>query len=206
MGGIQWQVQEIRITSGNTSIGMLLIATMGIVLHAALKIGNPSIMVQTNDQSQTSDFNHGLSENDVAFSRFNSLVMMVGYVSYIIFQLGSHKNEFDYNCDEYSMLGGGTISPSKYNKGKTPASRRNSFCKRHCFVMNYCRRTSDDVDYNETNSGTFLKRITEYDFHFSFTVTDMQFIGTRCTNVSKNGTGVACNHHIFNFYHERRNR
>lgn len=132
IGGLQWQVQEIRITSGNVSIAMLLTVTMGLVLPAALKLGNESV---SSEQAE-------LTDSDIAFSRINALIMTIGYICYLIFQLGSHKEEFDYNGDEYSPFGGGhnivrtLISPLPVSK--KPTMRRNVFCQKHCFLMKYC--------------------------------------------------------------------
>ena len=164
VGGMQWQVQELRITSGNASIGMLLTATMGMVLPTALKMmNNQNMVVQTDDQgtTTTNDLNdQSLTENDVAFSRFNSVVMMVGYISYMIFQLGSHKNEFDCNSDEYAVVGGGhddivPIASSKYKRKRKSPTRPNLFCKRYCFIMNKCPRTSED-DYGASTTNVIL--------------------------------------------------
>ena len=157
MGGLQWQVQELRITSGNASIGMLLIATMGLVLPAALKIGHHHL-VQQDEESKTTDLNDLLvSENDVAFSRFNSCVMTVGYISYLIFQLGSHKEEFDYDGDEYAVFGGGhniVRTPSSKAKRKRTPTRQNLFCKRYCFFSKYCAKVSNDEHYNVVKLGS----------------------------------------------------
>ena len=152
VGGMQWQIQELRITSGNASIGMLLISTMGLVLPAALKIGNQNV-IKTDDQA---DLNDLLSENDVAFSRFNSLVMTVGYICYLLFQLGSHKDEFEYDGDEYAVFGGGhniVRTPSSKSKKKRSRTRRNMFCRRHCFVMNYCPKLPREKSYDMMKYG-----------------------------------------------------
>ena len=144
IGGLQWQVQELRITSGNVSIGMLLTATMGLVLPAALKLGNESLNSDSNGVSAEGTYE--LTPSDVNLSRVNALVMVIGYICYLIFQLGSHKEEFDYDGDEYAAFGGGhnIVRTPHYNSlghltnPKKPATRRNVFCKRFCFLMKYC--------------------------------------------------------------------
>ena len=218
VGGMQWQVQELRITSGNASIGMLLTATMGMVLPAALKMMNhQNMVVQTDDQGMTTtndlnDQEPPLTENDVAFSRFNSVVMMVGYISYMIFQLGSHKNEFDCNSDEYISVGGGhdddivPIASSKYKRKRKSPTRPNLFCKKYCFIMNKCPRTSEnEYGASTKNALCYLKCSTTDLFiikRFCYTG-----IGAACCiDFSTNGIDLACNHHHVNFDNERRNR
>mmetsp|Transcript_9485 Transcript_9485/g.13443 ORF Transcript_9485/g.13443 Transcript_9485/m.13443 type:complete len:401 (-) Transcript_9485:658-1860(-) len=105
IGGLRWKVQEIRITSGNVSIGMLLLATMGLILPATLILGNESD--RESEEEQKVGARHILTHGDVEFSRVNSLVMIVGYIAYLIFQLGTHKEEFDYSGQEYAIFGGG---------------------------------------------------------------------------------------------------
>jgi len=143
VGGFQWQVQQIRITSGNTSIGMLLAATMGLVLPAALKLGNESLNAGNNHDE--------LTESDIQFSRVNALVMATGYVCYLIFQLGSHKEEFDYDGDDYAAFGGGhniVRTPHFDSNPKKPVAKPNLFCRRHCFFMKYCPEV--EVSASET--------------------------------------------------------
>jgi len=131
IGGIRWQIQEIRITSGNVSIGMLLLATMGIVLPAVLKLANESVSNSNTDDDQITD-------SDISFSRFNALVMICGYCCYLIFQLGSHKDEFEYDGDEYAKFGGGhniVRTPHfQHTKKKKHPVRRNEFCQRYCLL------------------------------------------------------------------------
>lgn len=135
VGGLQWQIQELRITSGNVSIGMLLSATMGTVLPAALKLANESVSTAKPEADEISD-------SDIAFSRFNSVLMISGYCCYLIFQLGSHKEELDYDGDEYAKFGGGhniVRTPQFQNmRNKKHPVHRNKFCRRYCSIMKYC--------------------------------------------------------------------
>lgn len=86
IGGLRWQVQEVRLTSGNVSVGMLLIATSGLILPAALKLSNEEMF--TNKEH---------ADASLMFSRFNALLMIFMYLGYLIFQLVTHKEEFEDN-------------------------------------------------------------------------------------------------------------
>lgn len=143
IGGLQWQVQDLRITSGNVSIGMLLMATMGLILPAALKLGNENRHVDS-----VKDIDDEITQSDINFSRANALFMVVGYIGYLIFQLGSHKEEFDYEGEEYAAFGGGhniVRTPHVAPNPKKPIARRNLFCRKHCFLMKYCPVVQTDT-------------------------------------------------------------
>jgi Ca2+/H+ antiporter len=144
IGGLQWQTQELRITSGNVSIGMLLVAVLGIILPAVLKLADESIKSDIVDNEEDSDFS--ISKSDIGFSRINALVMVTSYVAYLIFQLGSHKEEFDYEGEDYAHFGGGhnIIRTSNAELNKMPQSiqnrsnhRRNTFFEK-CIFMRLC--------------------------------------------------------------------
>lgn len=92
VGGLRWQVQEVRLTSGNVSVGMLLIATTGLVLPAVLKMCDEE-MFTTNGQADAS----------LMFSRFNALIMIIMYMAYLFFQLATHKDEFEDHLPNSSM-------------------------------------------------------------------------------------------------------
>lgn len=150
VGGLRWQTQTLRITSGNVSIGMLLAACMGLVLPAALKLANESVT--------KSGKNDAINESDVAFSRFNSVIMVFGYLCYLIFQLGSHKEEFDFKGDgEYCNGSEGTAIPDA-NEHRRP-HRQNRFCRRHCFFVRYRLDDESHVRYDhiqDTEEGVEL--------------------------------------------------
>lgn len=144
IGGLQWQTQELRITSGNVSIGMLLLAVLGIVLPAVLKLADESIKSDVVDDEIDLEFS--LTKSDVGFSRINALVMVTSYVSYLVFQLGSHKEEFEYEGEEYAYFGGGhnIIRTPHAELNKIPPSiqkhskhRRNKFFEK-CMCMRLC--------------------------------------------------------------------
>lgn len=132
VGGMKWQVQTLRITSGNVGIGMLLLVTIGLVLPASLKLANESksgIGAQNgNGNGSGNGTGHELTASDITFSRVNALVMAVAYVLYLIFQLGSHKDEFDYDGDDYAAFGGGhnIIRTTHYNYNNSEGDSENT--------------------------------------------------------------------------------
>lgn len=166
IGGMRWQVQELRITSGNTSIGMLLLSTMGLLLPAALKMGSETVHTEDDKKYDNGDVDF-INPSDVAFSRCNSLVMAVGYICYLIFQLGSHKEEFEYGGDEYAVYGGGhnIVRTPNYDGGrKKAAPRRNMFCKKYCFFMNFCPNDRErDESYDQLGNHTHRSSRDYYD-------------------------------------------
>jgi Ca2+/H+ antiporter len=108
IGGCRWQVQELRITSGNVSMVMLLVATAGSLFPAALVLSGQL----SNEDKDVASIP---SQEEITFCRVNAAVMFFLYLCYLVFQLGTHKEEFD---DE-ALVG--------------PASRRarrNLFCQR----------------------------------------------------------------------------
>jgi hypothetical protein len=126
IGGMRWQVQELRITSGNVSVVMLLVATAGSLFPAALVLSGQLPSKNAND-----DVAHIPSQEEITFCRVNAFVMFFLYLCYLVFQLGTHKEEFD---DE-ALVG--------------PASRRarrNLFCQR---LMGQARTaySGDNADF-----------------------------------------------------------
>ena len=105
IGGLRWQVQELRIASGNVNVVMLLVATAGSLFPAALVLTGQLENVSAGDGVP--------SEQEIVFSRVNAVVMLVLYACFLIFQLETHKDEFD---DE----------PAQGRR-----ARRNLFCLRH---------------------------------------------------------------------------
>ena len=109
VGGMKWQVQEIRVISGNVSVGMLYLSAAGSLLPAALFLSGQLPGKALNDDVPTKE--------ELVFCRVNAAVMMIMYLCYLLFQLGTHKDEFD--DDEQSA-----------NKENHPA-QRNLWCQRH---------------------------------------------------------------------------
>jgi len=164
VGGIQWQTQEIRVNSGNVSIAMLLIAALGLTLPTVLKKANESrigedehgtgqLNVTGAGFSRVHDVDDSLNSADVTFSRFNAVVMIVLYVAYLIFQLGTHKDEFDYGGSEYAMFGGGHNVVRTAGFDDKPKQKRgsqsNEFCMRYWSFIS-CRGGGggSKTDYN----------------------------------------------------------
>jgi Ca2+/Na+ antiporter len=87
VGGIRWQVQELRIPSGGVSVGLLLMATAGSLLPAALEMSG-----QFPKQPKDEDIP---TREELQFCRVNAVVMIFTYICYLMFQLGTHKEEFD---------------------------------------------------------------------------------------------------------------
>ncbi|KAL3777489.1 hypothetical protein ACHAW5_000555 [Stephanodiscus triporus] len=156
LGGLRYQVQELRIVSGNASIGMLMMAVAGLALPAALTLSAELRSLGTNEKQYVdkngdgvSDFNDGPTLAMVGLSRFNAVIMIVGYLLYLLFQLGSHKDEFDdlHEEDENSMVeGGGGNHVQRHQIIKTKKkARKNRFCRR---LFKSCRgggcRLDDD--------------------------------------------------------------
>ena len=90
IGGLRWQVQELRITSGNVSVGMLLLSTAGSLLPASLILGgqlkhsggSSSITASASDDSAVTP-----TLEELQFCRVNAFIMIIMYGCYLIFQL-----------------------------------------------------------------------------------------------------------------------
>ena len=122
VGGLRWQVQELRITSGNVSVLLLLVATAGSLLPAAL---NMSGQMQHKDSPRRIP-----SADELHFSRVNAVVLMGMYVCYLLFQLGTHKEEFDEDDNivetpDHVLI----LSPHFTSRhGRKKRAARNQFC------------------------------------------------------------------------------
>eukprot|EP00555_Chaetoceros_dichaeta_P005978 CAMPEP_0198268278 /NCGR_PEP_ID=MMETSP1447-20131203/36497_1 /TAXON_ID=420782 /ORGANISM="Chaetoceros dichaeta, Strain CCMP1751" /LENGTH=601 /DNA_ID=CAMNT_0043959231 /DNA_START=46 /DNA_END=1851 /DNA_ORIENTATION=- len=156
VGGMRWQTQEIRVTSGNVSIAMLLIAALGLVLPAVLKSANESRISEneynnlnaTNgiENNQLDSIVDSLSAADISFSRFNAIVMILMYGAYLTFQLGTHKDEFDYSGSEYAMFGGG------HNVARIAdfdSSKQRQSSRRSNFFSTFSRRSGHKNEHDE---------------------------------------------------------
>jgi Ca2+/Na+ antiporter len=126
VGGCRWQVQELRITSGNVSVGMLLLSTTASLLPASL--------VLTGQLRVTKKVEEGVpSQEELTFCRVNALVMIVMYVCYLVFQLGTHKEEFDEEENIVESAEGHQLHLSPHftsRHGRQKKARRNDFCLR----------------------------------------------------------------------------
>mmetsp|Transcript_8323 Transcript_8323/g.20565 ORF Transcript_8323/g.20565 Transcript_8323/m.20565 type:complete len:688 (-) Transcript_8323:800-2863(-) len=124
IGGLRWQVQELRITSGNVSVGMLLLSTAGSLLPATLVLGGQLRNGSANDgEAETSSLMIAAGQptvEELQFCRVNAFVMILMYGCYLVFQLGTHKEEFD----EHEPCS--SDSPHLTPHPETP--QRNLFC------------------------------------------------------------------------------
>lgn len=102
VGGFRWQVQEIRLTSGNVSVGMLLVSTAGSLIPATLILSgqfpsnNSKAPIQTNSIDSDTP-----TQEEITLSRVNAAVMIILYLCYLMFQLETHKDEFDDSNDRH---------------------------------------------------------------------------------------------------------
>jgi Ca2+/Na+ antiporter len=124
IGGMRWQVQELRITSGNVSVLMLLVATAGSLFPAALSMSG---------QMQSNDSPKGVpSDDELFFCRINAFVMVVMYMGYLLFQLGTHKEEFDEDENIVETPDNLLIMSPHFTSrhGRKKRAERNRFCLR----------------------------------------------------------------------------
>jgi Ca2+/H+ antiporter len=135
IGGLRWQVQSIRPVSGNVSVGMLLVATCGSLIPATLILsgqfqhrnngaGGGILPVVVTSTTGASAVTYDVpTHEEVTLSRVNAAVMLILYLCYIVFQLGTHKDEFD-DADDHAVHAGATARPA--------AAAPNVFCRRWC--------------------------------------------------------------------------
>eukprot|EP00532_Pseudo-nitzschia_australis_P001244 CAMPEP_0168195858 /NCGR_PEP_ID=MMETSP0139_2-20121125/20138_1 /TAXON_ID=44445 /ORGANISM="Pseudo-nitzschia australis, Strain 10249 10 AB" /LENGTH=781 /DNA_ID=CAMNT_0008119857 /DNA_START=138 /DNA_END=2483 /DNA_ORIENTATION=+ len=133
IGGLRWQVQELRVVSGNVSVGMLLMSVAGsllpatLVLGGQLKHGGNSDTDSADEQQATQQPTTSVitsyaqpSLEELRFCRINAFVMIFMYGCYVVFQLGTHKEEFDEDDTNDKNTG-----PQHNQHHK---ARRNLFC------------------------------------------------------------------------------
>jgi len=172
LGGMRYQVQELRIVTGNASIGMLMLAVAGLALPAALMLSDEMISSGTDEKQYVdknadgvSDINDGPTFAMVGLSRFNAVIMLVGYLLYLLFQLGSHKDEFEDfqeekegEADENYMDGEeGQNQGQGHHAIKTKKkARTNKFCRRVFKVCTGggCKLDDEGVGYQNLAAQT----------------------------------------------------
>lgn len=113
IGGCRWQVQTLRIPSGNVNVGMLLLACAGFLLPAILIVSGQ--LLQADATHEYDDNARVPSTVEVSFSRVNAVVLMVLYLCYLLFQLGTHKDEYDEDVATVVGDGGGTVRRAEEN-------------------------------------------------------------------------------------------
>eukprot|EP00756_Hemistasia_phaeocysticola_P056377 Hpha_TRINITY_DN32505_c0_g1::TRINITY_DN32505_c0_g1_i1::g.24406::m.24406/K07300/chaA, CAX; Ca2+:H+ antiporter len=79
IGGMRWKVQKFNVVSGAVPTAMLMLATMGLLFPAALRMSG-----QNDDSS-----------DEINFSRFAAVVMLFMYAGFLVFQLRTHTEEFE---------------------------------------------------------------------------------------------------------------
>ena len=124
VGGLRWQVQELRITSGNVSVGMLLLSTAGSLLPAGLVLTSQLRIDKEVDENLP-------SKEELQLCRFNAFVMVTMYICYLIFQLGTHKEEFDEEENIVESAAGNQLHLSPHFTsihGRQKHARPNFFC------------------------------------------------------------------------------
>jgi Ca2+:H+ antiporter len=125
VGGLRWQVQELRMSSGNINVGLLLLSLAGSLLPATLVLSG-----QMKGEAPPAE---GIpSKEELAFSRVNAFIMMIMYGCYLVFQLGTHKDEFDDGENTVATPNGNqlTLEPHFTSLHKKTRAVRNMFCLR----------------------------------------------------------------------------
>jgi Ca2+/H+ antiporter len=111
IGGTRWQVQELRTTSGNANVVMLYVAVAGCLLPAALRLSGQ----YNNYEGVAGKYNEdAISPQEVTFCRVNAVVLFVLYLGFLIFQLGTHSDEF---------------ADDSHNRKSRKFARRNLACR-----------------------------------------------------------------------------
>ena len=137
IGGLRYQVQELRVVSGNASIGMLMLAVAGLALPASLMLSDEMISTGSEEKQYVdkngdgvSDINDGPTYSMVGFSRFNAVIMVMGYLLYLLFQLGSHSDEFEDGDHEEVLSANGDVEAGQVPDRRRRRVARNKFCHR----------------------------------------------------------------------------
>jgi Ca2+/Na+ antiporter len=160
VGGLRYQVQELRIVSGNASIGMLMLAVAALGLPAALMLSDEMRSSGTDERiyvdkngDGVSDINDGPTFNMIWLSRFNATIMIAGYLLYLLFQLKTHKDEFDdleeeededEEEDRHEINEEGHNHKRRNHMIKTKKkTRKNKFCRR---LLKACRGGGWELD------------------------------------------------------------
>jgi Ca2+/Na+ antiporter len=169
VGGMRWQVQELRITSGNVSVGMLMLAVAGSLLPAGLVLAGQL----RNDTGEVAV--EGVpTKEELQFSRVNAVIMMFMYGFYLIFQLGTHKEEFDDEENIVESADGHQLHMSPHftsRHGRQQKARRNKFCMSIMNRFSYGRSQSfmsvansnGDVEMHRRSSTDQLLAATDDD-------------------------------------------
>jgi len=134
IGGFRWQVQELRLISGNVNVGMLLLSTAGSLLPATLVLGGQLKLDDGDSNNQDGVRLDGDEEipslAELQFCRVNAVLLILMYGCYLVFQLGTHKEEFDEEDDDNNNDAPPTNTNADHQHfGAQPTkAQRNVFC------------------------------------------------------------------------------
>lgn len=103
------------------AVGGLALPTILILSDEMVKSESQRQYVDKNGDG-VSDIVDGPTESMLGFSRLNASIMVLGYVLYLLFQLGTHQEEFEDDEGDDGDAEEGVLT-----KGRT---RRNKFCGR----------------------------------------------------------------------------
>ena len=108
VGGLRWKRQTFKVVSGAVPSSLLLLSVMSLVLPAALKMSG-----QEDDR-----------EDELNFSRFVAVVLIMMYVAFLIFQLRTHAEEYEdpRSDDEACRSGNGGGSGESPSPPPLPAA------------------------------------------------------------------------------------
>ena len=150
-----------------------MLAVAGLGLPTALILSDEMVADTGNKTKEyidkngdgVSDIVDGPTESMLGFSRLNAVIMVLGYGMYLLFQLGTHGEEFDDlvvmeeeedddDDDDYEVTEGqsGRIGLDRSNGGNyreakmmpsTRTAKRNKFCSR-LFGLTMCEERHDN--------------------------------------------------------------
>jgi Ca2+:H+ antiporter len=145
IGGLRWQVQELRHTSGNVSVGMLLLSTAGSLIPATLILSGH---FQNSSSTRTNTIDSDMpSDEEVTLSRVNAFVMFVLYLCYLLFQLETHKDEFEDNEQQQKKSKPNVFCRKLFSKATSLVGVSSEEPK-----LNHCERATPRRTYSNTSS------------------------------------------------------
>ena len=92
IGGATWQVQELRTHSGHANVVLLYVAVAGCLFPAALRFSGQFHHTEGLVDDQALEY---ITPREVTFCRVNAVILFVLYVCFLIFQLGTHRDELE---------------------------------------------------------------------------------------------------------------
>jgi len=149
-----------------------MLAVAGLALPAALMLSDEMINGEGDKEyidkngDGVSDINDGPTASMVGYSRFNAVIMILGYLLYLLFQLGSHKDEFEdmeeeEEEEENSANANGTNNTNDDEEGQ-PLQRNNApkpktkmKVRKNKFCHNLFRRNRGGNNNNISEHGIY---------------------------------------------------